>query len=129
MLYIHAETNTVSGTFCYPKGHLGGPFFRESVTNNSENKEYSIEISLHPPGNNGCYFSIYYEDTEPEDKMYLLPTREVESQNQKWKISPLVPIESDMYPLRKDHYVLKQSLNNGIENSKWDLLYFNLTYF
>jgi len=118
VLYIHAETNALSTSFCFPKGHLGGPFFRESVTNNGENTDYSIEISLLPPGNNGCYFSIYYEDTEPEDKIYLLPTREAESQNEIWKMRPLVSIESYVYPLRKDQYVVKQSLNNGTGKSK-----------
>ena len=70
------------------------------------------------PGNNGCYFSIYYEDTELEDEIYLLPKREVDSKNEMWKMSPIVSIESSMYPVRKNQYDVKKSLKNGTENSK-----------
>ena len=109
------DTNVLSSSICFSKGYQGRPFFHESTAMNGMRIEYSKEISLLPPSNTGCYFDIFYEGTNHEDTIYLLPKREAYSRNKMWEMRTLVSSESH---IRQDHYVVTKALYNETGKGK-----------
>ena len=98
-------------SYCHPK-YQNSPIFQESIGKDELGKIYSTELSLLPPVSDGCYLTIYFDDTLLEDKIYLLPGRRLISQNNIWHLSP-----KSNYSYNFDQYVMTTTGANGTRSS------------
>ena len=68
-----------------------------------------MELSIIPPVNVGCYFTVFYDDTTLEDKIYLLSERRIITQNNIWHVTP-----KSNYSYNYHQYVMTKSSAKGI---------------
>ena len=85
---LFLDTNGFEKSYCHSKGYQGNFLFHE-VLGGDKYTEYSTHVSIVRPYHKGCYFKILFNWNELEDTIYLSSNREVISQNNVWRMSPI----------------------------------------
>ena len=112
--WCFTDTSSFQRSYCHPK-HQIGPFFHETLMNNEKTKTFSMELSLIRPANVGCYFTVFYDDTILEDKIYLLSERRLITQNNIWHVTP-----KSNYSYNYHQYIVTKSNLIGIRFLVWN---------
>ena len=101
------DVSKFSGSYCHRK-YQNEPFFHEVVGREGAIKTFNTEVSIIPPAKNtSCYFTIY-KDYIIEDKIYLLPKKQLISQENFFHISP-----KSNYNYNYDQYVVTKDGAKG----------------